>query len=291
METISAPVKRRARRKVVTIILGLILFIGSLLGLRGLWWEPSSLTVSRQTIRLASWPANFNGLKIVAVSDLHVGSPFMTLDKMRRIVELVNAEQPDLIVMLGDYVIQDVVGGRFVAPEEFAPVLGNLRAKQGVYVVLGNHDWDLDGPRVRRAFEGAGLRVLANEAVRVGRGEAGVWIAGIDDFWSQHQDIEATLRQVKSAEPIIALNHSPDIFPELPARVALTLCGHTHGGQVNLPFLRDLAVPSRYGARYRSGLIGKEGHQLFVTTGVGTSILPIRLRVIPEIAALTIEGK
>lgn len=287
-ETTAAPTKRRARIK---LVLGLILAIALALGLWAFWLEPDSLTVNRVTVRLPAWPAAFENFKIVAVSDLHVGSPHIDLDKLRRVVRAINEEQPDVIVLLGDYVIQDVVGGTFIAPEDFAPVLGELRAERGVFAVIGNHDWWLDGGRVKRAFEQAGLRVLSNEAVRVERGGAGFWIAGIDDFWSRHHDIAATLRQVTSDEPVIALNHSPDIFPELPQRVALTLSGHTHGGQVNLPLFGRRVVPSRHGDRYAVGLIEEGGHQLFVTPGVGTSIIPVRFRVPPEVSVLMVRGR
>lgn len=283
-----APSRRRAQFKKA---IGLILLAGLIFAVWACWLEPDSLRLNRRTIRLTRWPSSFENFKIVAVSDLHVGAPYAGLDKMRRVVEMVNAERPDVVVLLGDYVIQDVVGGTFVPPEEFAPVLGGLRAREGGYVVLGNHDWWLDGQRVKQAFEDAGLRVLNNEVVRIERGGVGVWIAGIDDFWSRHDDIAGTLKQVTTDEPIIALNHSPDVFPKLPPRVALTLCGHTHGGQVNLPLLRNYVIPSHYGARYLAGLIEEDGRQLFVTTGVGTSTLPVRFRAAPEVAVLTMEGE
>jgi uncharacterized protein len=286
-EFTSAPPKRRRRLKAV---FGMALVAALALGLWAFWLEPDSLKVNRVTVQLAGWPAAFENFKIVAVSDLHVGSPHVDLDKLRRVVQTVNNERPDVVVLLGDYVIQDVVGGTFVAPEDFAPLLGELRAGRGVFAVIGNHDWWLDGGRVKRAFEQAGLRVLSNEAVRVERGGAGFWLAGLDDLWTLHHDVAATMRQVTSDEPVVALSHSPDIFPELPPRVALTLSGHTHGGQVNLPLFGRRVVPSRYGDRYAIGLVEEDGKQLFVTPGVGTSIIPVRFRVPPEVSVLTIKG-
>jgi uncharacterized protein len=287
-ELTSAPSKRRPRLK---IALGVLLATALALGLWAVWLEPDSLTVNPVTVRLAAWPAALENFKIVAASDLHVGSPHIDLDKLRRVVRTINEQQPDIVVLLGDYVIQDVAGGTFIAPEDFAPVLGELKAKQGVFAVLGNHDWWLDGPRVKRAFEQAGLRVLSNEAVRIERGGAGFWLAGIDDFWTRHHDIAGTLSRVTNDEPVIALNHSPDIFPELPPRVALTLAGHTHGGQVNLPFFGRRIIPSRHGDSYAVGLVEEEGKQLFVTPGVGTSIIPVRFRVPPEISVLTVTAR
>lgn len=277
--------KRFTRIKIAISSIFLSIFI---LGLWTFWIEPNSLTINRTTLQIPYWPTQFNEFKIVAISDLHVGAPYVSMEKLKRIVEMANAEQPDMIVLLGDYVIQDVLGGTFVAPEDFAPELGKLKAKNGVYAVLGNHDWWLNGPRVKRAFEGAGVRVLSNEAIRVERGEAGFWIAGIDDFWSRHHDILGTLKQVKTKESIVVLNHSPDIFPELPGHISLTLCGHTHGGQVNVPWLRNKVIPSRYGDQYLVGHIVEDGKHLFVTKGIGTSGLPARFLAMPEIAVLTI---
>ncbi|HYE73012.1 MAG TPA: metallophosphoesterase [Blastocatellia bacterium] len=277
--------KRFSRVKAVINSTFLIIIV---LGLWTFWIEPSSLTVNRTTLQISHWPAQFNQFKIVAISDLHVGAPYVSLEKLKRIVEMANAEQPDLIVLLGDYVIQDVVGGNFIAPEDFAPELGRLKAKHGVYAVLGNHDWWLEGPRIKRSFEGAGVRVLSNEAVRIAEGETGFWLAGIDDFWSRHHNISKTLNQITTKEPIIALNHSPDIFPELPDQISLTLCGHTHGGQVNIPWLRTKVLPSRYGDRFLAGHIEEDGKHLFVTKGIGTSGLPARFLAAPEIAVLTV---
>jgi uncharacterized protein len=287
-ELTSAPSKRRPRLK---IALGVLLAVSLALGLWAVWLEPDSLTVNPVTVRLAAWPAALENFKIVAASDLHVGSPHIDLDKLRHVVRTINDQQPDVVVLLGDYVIESVLGGTYTAPEEFAPVLGELKARHGVFAVLGNHDWYLSGPRVKLAFEQAGLRVLGNEAVRIERGGAGFWLAGIDDFWTRHHDIAGTLSRVTNDEPVIALNHSPDIFPELPPRVALTLAGHTHGGQVNLPFFGRRIIPSRHGDSYAVGLVEEEGKQLFVTPGVGTSIIPVRFRVPPEISVLTVTAR
>jgi uncharacterized protein len=287
-ELTPAPPRRRARLKAA---LGVTLAAALALGLWAFWLEPDSLTINPVTVRLAGWPAALEDFKLVAVSDLHVGSPHIDLDKLRRVVQTINEQRPDVVVLLGDYVIESILGGTYTAPEEFAPVLGELRARHGVFAVLGNHDWYLSAPRMKLAFEQAGLRVLSNEAVRIERGGAGFWLAGIDDFWTRHHDIAGTLSRVTTDEPVIALNHSPDIFPELPPRVALTLAGHTHGGQVNLPFFGRRVVPSRHGDSYAVGLVEEDGKQLFVTPGVGTSIIPARFRVPPEISVLTVAAR
>jgi len=117
-----------------------------------------------------------------------------------------------------------------------------------------------------------------------------LWIAGLADAWTRPQDIEATLGQIPPGHTVIALTHNPDVFVNIPPSVALTLAGHTHGGQVNLPFLGRLVVPSDYGQRFAAGHIVEDGKQLFVTTGIGTSVFPVRFRVPPEIVLLTLNS-
>ena len=203
----------------------------------------------------------------------------------------VNETNPDLVLIPGDFVIQGVRGGRFVEPETIAENLKELRARRGVFAVLGNHDWWLNGERVRRALESAGIRVLENDAARVefDSGKA-IWLAGLADLWTRRPDIPGTLAKVTDDAPVIAFTHNPDIFPNMPRRVILTIAAHTHGGQVNIPLVGRPIVPSDYGQRYAAGLIVEDGRHLYVTTGIGTSIIPVRFRVPPEITVLTMKA-
>ena len=263
------------------------------------WLEPSSLTVRHVNLTVPVWHAGHAGLKVALLTDLHVGAPHMGLARLRRVVERVNAEAPDVVLITGDFVIggpQDeggerggVAGGTFVAPEPIAAELKALRAPLGVYAVLGNHDWWFDGERVTRALEGAGLRVLENGAVRVERDGRAFWLAGVADLWTRTPVIEGALRQVNSDDPVVLFTHNPDIFPKVPPRVSLTLAGHTHGGQVKLPFVGRLKVPSMYGQRYAAGHVVEDNRHLFVTTGIGTSIIPVRFGVPPEVVFLTLK--
>jgi uncharacterized protein len=246
--------------------------------------EPGVLVVRHRRMELAGWNSD---LKIAVLSDLHVGSPHVGLDKLRTIVERTNAENPALVVMLGDFVTGGP-GGRheanFVAPEQIAEELKNLRAPLGVYAVLGNHDWWFDGERVGKALTDAGIPVLENRAVHAGH----VWIGGIADFWTRVPDIAGTLEQVNGDDPVVLITHNPDIFPDVPARVSLTLAAHTHGGQVQLPIVGALITTSKLG--YNAGEFVEQGRHLFVTTGIGTSILPVRFGVPPEIVILTLSA-
>jgi uncharacterized protein len=252
------------------------------------WWEPSSLGLVERTIAVHPWHAEHAGLKIAVMSDLHVGAPHRDLSRLREVVSMTNEQKPDLIVILGDFVIQGVLGGTFVPPEPIARELSGLRAPLGVVAVLGNHDWWLDGERVRRALEAEGIKVLVDDNLRLNYKDRSFWLMGLDDLWTRGNHLRSTFAAIDDNEPIIALSHNPDIFPDMPQRVTLTLAGHTHGGQVDLPLIGPPVVPSKFRQRFAYGLIEERGRKLFVTGGIGTSIIPVRFRVKPEIAILTL---
>jgi len=244
--------------------------------------EPGMLVVRHPRMQLPGWKSD---LRVAVLSDLHIGSPHVGLDKLRIIVEKTNAENPALVVLLGDFVTGGPNGrraGGFVEPEATAAELKKLHAPLGVFAVLGNHDWWYDGNRVGRALTDAGIPVLENKAVRVGP----IWLGGIADFWTREPDIAGTLAQVTSDDPVVLITHNPDIFPEVPSRVSLLLAAHTHGGQVQLPIIGTLITTSKLG--YNAGEFVERGRHLFVTTGIGTSILPVRFGVPPEIVILTV---
>jgi predicted MPP superfamily phosphohydrolase len=250
--------------------------------------EPGRLVVRETQVRSARWPRP--PLRIAVLTDLHVGSFRNGLDRLDEVVARTNAERPDLVVILGDLVIHEVLLGRFVPPETTAAHLAGLHAPHGVVAVLGNHDWWLDGPRVRGDLERAGIRVLENEATPIDDGARRFWVAGLADLWTRPASIPRALARVPADEPVLLLTHNPDVFPDVPPRVALTLAGHTHGGQVALPILGRPVVPSRYGQRYAYGLVVEGGRALFVSPGIGTSLLPVRFRVPPEISMVTLAA-
>jgi len=252
------------------------------------WWEPGRLVVHRTTIDLPSWPVG-GSTRVAVIADLHVGSPRNGVDNLRRVVRRVNRLGPDLIFVAGDLVVDNVVGGTFVSPEVIADELAALAAPQGVFAVLGNHDRWLSADRVQAVLEGAGIVVVENRGVSVELARGSVWIAGASDYWTGHPDVQAALAGAAEDEPVILLTHNPDLFAEVPGRVSLTVAGHTHGGQVILPFVGRAITPSRFGERYAAGYVIEAGRQLFVTTGIGTSRLGVRFLVPPEIALLTLR--
>jgi len=267
----------------------LALILSLFLGVWSFYIEPSSLTTQRVTLKIPHWLPELKGLKIAVLSDLHVGSPYIDLAKVRLVVARTNAENPDLIVILGDYLTQNTLGASFVYPEPIAEALKGLRAPLGVVSVLGNHDWWFDGEHVTKALRGAGIVVLENQAYRLQFNGKPFWIGGLADLMTRRPDIAGTLREVNDDNPVILIAHNPDSFPRVPSGVSLTIAGHTHGGQVNLPLLGRLIVPSYYGQRYASGHIVEGGRHLFVSTGIGTSIIPVRFRVPPAIDILTLQ--
>jgi len=252
--------------------------------------EPAHLTDRTIALSPPGWPSACGGLRVAVLADLHVGSPFNGLDKLERIVASTEAARPDLVLLAGDFVIQGVPGGSFVTPEAIGAGLAGLAARHRVLAVLGNHDWWLDPARVSTALEAAGIEVLDDEARAVTVRDCSFWAAGISDFWEGAHDIEATLAGATDSRPIIAFTHNPDLFPEIPPRVSLTIAGHTHGGQVYVPLVGRLIVPSNFGERFAVGHIVEGGRHLFVTPGLGTSLLGVRFLVPPEISVLVLEA-
>jgi predicted MPP superfamily phosphohydrolase len=264
--------------------------VGMVFVLWAFWWEPASVYNEVHDLRLAAWPSECSGLRVAVLSDLHVGSPYNGISKLEKIVSVTLAAEPDIILLAGDYVIHGVLGGRFTPPEEIAESLARLAAATPVYAVLGNHDAWFDAARVRAALESAGIAVLEDASTVVQKGKCRFWLAGISDLWTGAHDLKSALRDVPESEPVVAFTHNPDIFPEIPSRVVLTVAGHTHGGQVYIPGIGRPITPSKYGQRYAIGHVVEGDRHLFVSSGLGTSILPVRFLVPPEVSVLTISS-
>jgi uncharacterized protein len=264
--------------------------LGAGLAAAGAWAlvEPARLKTRRVDVPLEHWPRGLDGLRVAALSDLHSGAPHVGERKLERIVERVNRAKPDLIALVGDYADPSVPLGEPVAPERVAELLGGLRARLGVFAVLGNHDWLHYGERVPRALRAAGIEVLENDAVAVERGGDVLWVAGLADMREREPDVTVALAMVPAGQPLIALTHDPDTFPALRDRAHVTLAGHTHGGQIGLPLLRRASAPTKHG--YIAGEVREAGGFMYVSRGVGTTGLPIRMAAPPEIALLTLRG-
>jgi predicted MPP superfamily phosphohydrolase len=245
--------------------------------------------VRRAEPELPRWPSELDGLRIAMVSDLHAGGPHIDLDRVERVASVVASLEPDLFALLGDYVDPQVRFGDRVEPEPVAERLGRVRAPLGSVAVLGNHDWADDGPRIAGALRDAGIRVLENDAVRLARVPGELWVAGLADATTRRPDVDRALAAVPDDAGVVLLSHDPDVFPRVPGRVALTLSGHTHGGQVDVPVVKGRWIPSRFGDRYAGGHVVEGGRHLVISRGVGNSRLPIRLGVPPEVVLLTLR--
>jgi predicted MPP superfamily phosphohydrolase len=226
-------------------------------------------------------------VRLGVASDFHAGAPHAGERKLAAVVERLNAEAPDLIVLLGDFIDAHPLWGGRVPPDRIAGALSRLEAPLGVIAVLGNHDWKQTGDRMWSALRDVGIEVLENRAVKAG----GFHVAGLADLRLRRPDLPTTLAGVPADEPVILLAHDPDVFPYVPDRVSLTLSGHLHGGQVAIPVLRRPAIPSRYGERYARGHIVEEDRHLYVSSGVGTSGLPVRLFAPPEVVILELVSR
>ena len=281
--------------------------------------EPFRLNVTRYNVTPRGWPAGLS-LRLAIIADLHVCEPWMGLQRVRQIVTRTNALGADAILLLGDFVAGYRMSrlSRHVPHAAWAAALAELKAPLGVHAVLGNHDWweDYDlqmrraGPtRAGEALVQAGLRVYENDVLRLEKDGRPFWLAGLGDqwaFWPKPQDyasfkargkidyvgvhdLPATLAKVNDDAPVILMAHEPDIFPEVPQRVAVTLSGHTHGGQVRLLGATPV-VPSKYGSRYVYGHIVEDGRDLIVSGGLGCSGLPVRFGSPPEIVVVELGG-
>lgn len=234
-------------------------------------------------LAVPGWPHDLDGLRIAVVGDVHAGTPWVDLDRVREVVRRVVAVRPDLVLLLGDH-LADVPFGTRLDPEPVAEALAGLLGVAPVVGVLGNHDWSVDGERVRRAFDAAGLPVLEESAVPVRGGR--LWVAGVGDLWTRTPSVPAALSAIPSGAPTVLLTHNPDVVLDVPDSVVLVLAGHTHGGQVSL-LGRPLHRISRvHGNRWRSGWYPDE--RLYVTPGIGSSSVPVRT-VVPCVPVLVLQ--
>lgn len=294
----------RSRRRLLT---GCgVLVTGALTGpaLAGYAWcvEPGRLAVSVRDVRLPRLPQSLDGLTIAHLSDLHVGA-FVSADHVARAVELANELEPDLVVLTGDFVYRDPA-----RIHEGAVVLAELRPRVATVAVLGNHDVWTDPDLITSALGQAGVTVLRDEFLPLDFPGARLWLMGLEDRgYSGHRGgsteqflyrwsgavraAERLLRETPAAESRLLLVHNPDITEFMPEGVAdLALCGHTHGGQVRLPWLGPPVVPSLFGQRFAEGLVQGSQMPVHITRGVGLTPPPVRLNCPPEVAFLRLHA-
>ena len=248
--------------------------------------EPEWLQVERIPLALEKLRPALDGFRIAQFSDIHFG-PYMRATDALRIVEQVNSLHPDLIVFTGDFVTELGHGEAGWITDSFRL----LHSTHGVYAILGNHDHWTDAEAVGRAVRAAGVTLLRNENRLIEHGGAGLWLAGVDDVWEEKHDLQAALQGVREDSPVILLAHEPDYADEVARvrRVDLQLSGHSHGGQVRLPYFGAFALPY-LGQKYPFGLRKVGSTLLYTNRGVGVLYPPIRLNCRPEITLFELSA-
>ena len=266
--------------------------------------EPFRLVVNQQQLNVDGWDPEFNGFRAVLISDIHGGSRGGDVESIERIVETANTQNPDAIFLLGDYVSTESDRRTIKMPmPEIANILGGLRANHGVFAVLGNHDGWFGRQSVAAELERVGITVLDGKVSEIANNGHVLRIIGLRDHMQivDWEGFSADAKQMLAAGEgtgnVIALEHSPDVLPGITGDLAISrdlklmFAGHTHGGQLWLPVFGYPAIPSSYGQKYAAGYVRDFGVEMFVTTGTGTSILPFRFLVPPEIAVIRIDAK
>lgn len=247
--------------------------------------EAQTPVVEHIPIPVRNLHASLEGFTILQISDLHL-YPLTQPELIRKAVAMSNELNPDLVVMTGDYVWQELE-----AIDELAPILSGLNAKYGVFSTLGNHDYWLDAGVITSTMEAAGLPVLINQGLSIQVGKGSIYLAGLDDGWSGYPDLERTLEGVSQDEPVFLLCHEPDLADRYASndQINLQLSGHTHGGQIRIPGIGALILPY-LGRKYDLGLYKIGNMLLYTNRGLGVISEPVRYNCSPEISHFILQS-
>lgn len=265
---------------IITISIILIALLVKL-GLYSYYTEPAMLNITRYKLQ----DEQLRGIKIAFPSDFHV-RPYQK-ERLNDIVQIINEENPDIVLSCGDYVAGHTKNVTMQI-EEIAQALSKIKSKHGFYTVLGNHDGWYGNERIKKALTSNGIKVLNNENATVNINGKKVYIAGVEDIMTGKPNISLALKNTN--QPTIFLTHSPDLFPDIPKGVNLTLAGHTHGGQIRIPIIdKPIFTASKYYDRYCKDLIVENGKKMIVSRGIGVSIIPVRFNCVPELVIIEFE--
>ena len=253
-----------------------------------LFIEPFHIVLERRNIFLKKLPSNFDGLKIIQISDLH-SKKFGKKEK--RILEIISQQKVDFLFITGD--INEACTSKIKSNSEFWEELGKTNPSC-VYAVFGNHLYDdekINPIVLKNILEKSGVEVLNNESIKLEREGEYIWLLGVNDPHTNHHNLSKALQRVDSFSTKILLAHSPEIIDDLKTGdVDLILTGHTHGGQVRIPYIRPFWVPTNYRGKYERGLFKIKGAYMYVNRGIGTKKLPIRFNSSPEITLFTLKN-
>jgi hypothetical protein len=270
------------RRKLMIVIAILVVVCG--LVAYSVLTQLKGLEYPRYEVPVHGLPPAFDGFTIVQISDTHVG--IWTKPKhIRKIVEQVNAMQPDLILLTGDYV------NRF---ERNCTTSGRslmgLEAKHGVYAVLGNHDYWVNADAVTKALRESGVDVLFDEQRKITIGKESITLVGLDDEWEGKPDYQQAFTGLSADDTCIAIAHNPDAVLHLKGRpIRLLLSGHTHGGIINLPWISPIHAFTKLGRKYASGMHEINGIRTYISRGIGLVSIPFRIHCPPEVPVFVLR--
>lgn len=286
-------------KRIGLFLLTLVLIVGLLMAY-AYFIEPRQFVVVEETLDVPNWDRELNGFRVVAISDIHTGSNYAPIERLRIVVEKANEQNADLIVLLGDYV-SELQRGRTRNPpdgadgtqlkipaNEIADALQGFRAKYGTYAVIGNHDWYHNERKIHRELERVGINVLNNEIAEIAVTGGTIKLWGIEDLWKDRRVPTEAFDSLADKRNLIAITHNPDSLLSAPNGFAIMFAGHSHGGQVNFPIFGPFAPFND--RRFMDGHAEVDGKHVYVTSGVGTSVIPFRWRVPPEIAVVTINS-
>lgn len=277
-------------KKFATVLSLILIFaiIAAVTSFDAYFVEPKLLFVKHKTLYLPHWDKKLDGLKIAVISDLHLGTKRVDVHNLKTIIQKTNQNNPDLIFLLGDFDSKTIKIK--YSTEALSKVFKTFKSKYSTIAILGNHDYATPGPeQIKKILKNANIQVLENKTTNIQINGRSLYVTGFKDTW--YFDInpaEILGKNIKT--PTIVLMHNPDTFPEIPDKISLSLSGHTHGGEINIPGLGSPITPSKYGQRYRKGYIVENNKHLYVTGGIAT-LSGFRLFNPPEIVILTIYSQ
>jgi uncharacterized protein len=248
--------------------------------------EPRWLAIKTINVKIAGLDPAFEGYKIVQLTDLHARSAVMDSQQLVRVARLANQQRPDLIALTGDYITRDAQKSEEMLTNAFR----QLQAQDGVVAIMGNHDRNEDSTPIERALQAGNIKLLNNAVYVIDRQSQQLNIAGVDDVWLKRANLPVTIAQLPETGVNILLAHEPDFADTAAAsgRFGLQLSGHSHGGQIVLPFTPRVTPP--WGKKYINGLYQVSGMQLYVSPGVGTTGPPqARFNCRPEISVIVLH--
>lgn len=262
------------------ILIYIAVFCAVLSAIWAFFIEPNLLKIKNYKISCSE----LQGIKIVYAGDFHIAPEHKK--RLQKIIKEINNQNPDLVLLGGDYV-KGHKAKSSMPIRDIAAELKKITSKHGIFGVMGNHDWYVDGTEIIAALKDNNIKILQNENTSVKIDGKELCIAGIEDMYTRQPDLKKALSSCKDS--VILLSHEPDIYPDVPEDVCLTLAGHMHGGQVRLPFIGALIVPSPMGPKYAQGYFEEKGRKMIVSSGLGTSLLPLRFNTFPEIVVIEFE--